>query len=171
MTSLYKVALLILLASGVQLSAQTTSQPAASSPEQAPATPTAPAPAQAETAAPSDAPASASTPLPDAPAARTETAHSGRKVLDWSYWTVNGALIGATVADAQALTDCTNCTYVPSTFHRPGLLYGAGLPADVIVMYIGYDLKKHGHRWWPAPAVALTVLNAYLAYHSYSKAN
>ena len=117
--------------------------------------------------------------LPDAPletvvVAKAETqasAHTGPRALNWSYWAVNGALVGATLADAQALSACPNCTFVPSAFHRSGLLYGAGLPADVLVMYLGYHLKKHGHRWWPVPAAALTAANAYLAYHFASSTN
>ncbi len=114
--------------------------------------------------------------LPDAPvenavAAKATAVHTGPRVMNWSYWTVNGALVGASVADVQALYNCPNCTFVPSAFHRPGLLYGAGIPADILVMYLGYHLKKNGHRWWPVPAAALTVANAYLAYHFASSTN
>jgi hypothetical protein len=104
---------------------------------------------------------------PPAPAEK----RTGPKVLNWTYWTVNGALVGSTVAAAQTLTDCSNCTYVPSTLHRPGLLYGAGLPAATIVMYLGYHLKKNNHRWWYVPAVAFTATNAFLAYHFASNTN
>jgi hypothetical protein len=107
----------------------------------------------------------------NATAAQPKAVPTAPHVLNWSYWTVSGALVGATLADAQALSNCPNCTFVPSAFHRPGLLYGAGLPADILVMYLGYHLKKTGHRWWPVPAAALTVANAYLAYHFASSTN
>jgi hypothetical protein len=74
-------------------------------------------------------------------------------------------MMGASVADAQTLSDCPNCTYIPSTLHRSGILYGVGLPADAAIAYIGYELKRGGHRWWFVPAVAMTVAHSYLAYH------
>lgn len=90
---------------------------------------------------------------------------STAKVADWFYWSVNGALVAASVADAQTLVNCPNCTYIPQELHRPGVLYGVGLPVDVAVGYLGYSLKKKGHAWWAAPAIAFTVANAFLAYH------
>lgn len=129
---------------------------------------------QKEAMQPSAAPTLPDAPLATASAVEPQTHTVVRpepRVMNWTYWTVNGALVGATLANAQAIYNCPNCTFVPSSFHRAGLLYGAGLPADVLVMYLGYHLKKNGHRWWPAPAGALTAASAYLAYHFVSKTN
>lgn len=82
-----------------------------------------------------------------------------------TYWVVTGALFAASAANAEMLARCPNCTFVPTSLHRRGFTYGAGLPVDVAVSYVSYKLEKHGHRWWFAPAVALTVANAYLSYH------
>jgi hypothetical protein len=88
-----------------------------------------------------------------------------KRVADWKYSAVTGALFAASISDAETLVRCDNCTYVPASMHRRGVTFGAGLPIDVAVSYLGYKLKKHGHRWWYVPAVALTAANAYLSYH------
>lgn len=98
--------------------------------------------------------------LPDAPAPIVK-----QKVADWKYTAVTGALFAASVSDAETLVRCDNCTHIPASMHRRGVTLGVGLPIDVAVSYLGYRLKKHGHRWWYVPAVALTAANAYLSYH------
>lgn len=98
--------------------------------------------------------------LPDAPTATVK-----RKVMDWKYTAVTGALFAASASNAETLVRCDNCTYIPLSMHRRGVTYGVGLPIDIAVSYFGYRLKKQGHRWWYVPSVALTAANAYLSYH------
>ena len=81
------------------------------------------------------------------------------------FWTVNLALLGASVANVETLHNCVNCTFVPTNLHDRAVLYGIGLPLDAGIAYLGYHLKKNGHRWWYVPAVALTGVNAGLAAH------
>lgn len=117
----------------------------------------------ASSAATADASASsAQAMLPDAP---VPPAKPKVRVGNWEFYALNSALVGASIADAETLVRCDNCTYVPAPLHRRGLTYGVGLPVDVAVIYLGYELKKKGHRWWYVPGVALTAANAYLSYH------
>lgn len=101
--------------------------------------------------------------VPDAPAPAAKP--TNMKVVDWKFSAVTGALFGATIANAETLNGCDNCTFLPASIHRRGFTYGVGLPVDIAVSYVGYSLKKHGQRWWYVPSMALTVANAYLAYH------
>jgi hypothetical protein len=88
-----------------------------------------------------------------------------KNVTNSFYWLVNSALVAASVANSETLYNCSNCTAVPSSLHRRGVTYGVGLPIDAGVAYLGYYLKKNGHHWWYAPALALTAANGILAYH------
>ena len=101
---------------------------------------------------------------PPTPAAAEERVVH-RKTADLYFWSVTGVLIASTVANAQAYVNCSNCTALPSAFHRSGVLYGVGLPLDVGFASLGFYLKKTGHRWWAAPGAAFAGGNTYLAYH------
>lgn len=81
------------------------------------------------------------------------------------FWTVNLALLGASVANVETLHNCVNCTFIPTNLHDRAVLYGIGLPLDAGIAYLGYHLKKNGHRWWYVPAVAFAGVNAGLAAH------
>jgi hypothetical protein len=99
-------------------------------------------------------PGTAKTPAPE-----------GQKITSTSFWLVNGALLASTVANSETLYNCANCTFLPSSMHRRGVTYGVGMPVDAGLAYLGYYLKKNGHRWWYAPALAVTAANGLLAYH------
>jgi len=108
--------------------------------------------------------------LPDAPTPAEKTGGlptppAQGRVADWEFAEVTSALFEASIADAETLYRCDNCTAVRPAQHRRGVTYGVGLPVDVAVSYLTYRLKKKGHRWWFVPAVALTAANAYLSYH------
>lgn len=149
MRRFYKVSLCIILAAGLPLDAQSGKSGSAASDSSVPCAPA---------------------PLPDAPAPAGKTggiptpAAQG-SVADWEFAEVSSSLFEASIADAETLYRCDNCTFVRSALHRRGVTYGVGLPVDVAVSYMTYRLKKKGHRWWFVPAVALTAANAYLSYH------
>jgi hypothetical protein len=118
----------------------------------------------AQTGMPSAAPVTADSSstqvsLPEAPAPVVKL-----KIADWKYDTITGSLFAASIADAETLERCDNCTVVPASLRRRGVTYGVGLPVDVAVSYLGYELKMKSHRWWYVPAIALTAANAYLSY-------
>lgn len=106
--------------------------------------------------------AAASEPLQDAPApaAKPKAFHAG-----WSYFALTAALFGSSVANSETLARCQTCGSIPESERRRGVTYGAGLPLDAAVSWLGYHLKKKEHRWWFVPGAALTAANAALAYH------
>jgi hypothetical protein len=116
-----------------------------------------------------DAPAAQSAPLPEAPAPARNTpvppAGSMGRTADVKYYFVVSSLAASTVANAEALVRCDNCTFVPWELHRRGITYGIGIPVNIGVSYLSYRWKKAGHRWWYLPSAVLTAGNAYLAYH------
>ena len=173
-----RAVLWILLASSLSLSAQSVT-PVAGNSEPAATMPDAPSAIKADVASSvatraEDAQQAAPT-LPDAPSATpakpTEPASAApkaaveRKVADLSYWAVNGVLFSSSIAYSETLVRCTNCTFLSDQMHRRGVSYGAGFAVDAGAAYLGYYLKKNGHRWWFVPAAALTAANAFLAYH------
>ena len=115
-----------------------------------------------------DASAAQSAPLPEAPAPRNTPvppAGSMGRTADVKYYFVVSSLAASTVANAEALVRCDNCTFVPWELHRRGMTYGIGIPVNIGVSYLSYRWKKAGHRWWFVPSAVLTAGNAYLAYH------
>lgn len=102
---------------------------------------------------------------PEEQVAANTPPRSFQKTIDASYWTVTAALAASSVANAEALYGCSNCAFLPASMHRRGVTYGIGVPVTVGVAYLGYYLKKNGHHWWYAPALALTAANGFLAYH------
>jgi hypothetical protein len=105
---------------------------------------------------------SAQEPLPEAPAPATKPKVA---VMNWEFKAATGALFAASIANSETLYGCDNCTAISAPLHRRGVTYGVAMPVDAAVSYLGYELKKKGHRWWYLPSVALTAANAYLAYH------
>jgi hypothetical protein len=86
-------------------------------------------------------------------------------VTERILWGVTGGLFEASIANAETLVRCPNCTAVPASAHRRAFTYGVGLPLDVAVSYLSYKMIKKGHRWALVVPVALTVANGYLSYH------
>jgi hypothetical protein len=101
--------------------------------------------------------------LPEAPVPTASPIE--KRAADWQYVTVTGSLFGATIANAEALERCDNCTFLEPALHRRGFTYGVGLSVDVGISYLTYRWKKKGYRWWYVPAIVLTAGNAYLSYH------
>ena len=118
--------------------------------------------ADAVTSAPAASPVAQAEALPDLPKSPEK---AGPRVADVKYWAVTSALFAASVADAEALHACANCSIVPDQMHRRGLTYGAGLPLSIIGSYAGYKLKQKGQKWWFVPQVVLAAANGYLSYH------
>jgi len=147
------------LAGALPLCAQTSMQPGS---ESNIASSTAPAIDFSSSATPA-----ASAGLQELPAAPTPapTAKPRLHVVDWKFYSVTGALFAASVADAETLDHCENCTVLSTNARRRGVTYGVGLPIDIAATYVSYALKRKGVRWWFVPAVALTAANGYLAYH------
>ena len=87
------------------------------------------------------------------------------------YLAVTGAMFAASVANAETLVHCVNCTFLPDSVHRRGVTYGLGLSLDAVVSYVSYKLAQKGHRWWYLPEAAVAVANGYLSYHWASSTN
>lgn len=88
---------------------------------------------------------------------------------NWSYWSVNGVMLGSSVLAADLTQKCLEagaCTFVPDAFHSHIAMYGAGLPAAAGVAYLGYRLKAKGYRWWFVPAALVTSGNIVVSVHA-----
>jgi len=114
-----------------------------------------------------DAPSATTAPNQDSTPAEPTSAN----VANWAFHSVNAVMLASTVANAEAAMNCPTCTSLPSSLHHRTFFYGVGLPVDLGLGFIGYDLKKKGHRWWFVPALAMTAANAYLTYHWTSRAH
>jgi hypothetical protein len=95
--------------------------------------------------------------------------HLDSQVRDWSYLTVNGAMLTSSIISAKLTQDCLHsgkCDFVPDAFRSWAAMYGAGVPAAVGVAYLGYYLKKKGYRWWFVPAALVTAGNTVVSAHA-----
>jgi hypothetical protein len=104
-----------------------------------------------------------------APAAATGGLYGGLRVENWSYWTVNGAMFGSSLAAAEFTHTCLQagaCTFMPDTFHSRKSMFEVGMPALVGVSYLDFYLKKKGYRWWFIPPVLVTVGDIVVATHA-----
>ena len=81
------------------------------------------------------------------------------------FWGVTGALFASSIANAEALYRCPNCTFLPSSLHRRGITYGAGFSVDIASTLISRHLIGKKHMVWLAPNAILTAANGFLAYH------
>lgn len=85
------------------------------------------------------------------------------------YWAVNGPMFGSSIVSAELTQACLaaeKCDFVPDAFHSRVAMYGAGVPAAIGVSYLGYYLKKRGHRWWFVPAAMVTAGNVVVSAHA-----
>jgi len=90
-------------------------------------------------------------------------------VLNWSYWTVTGAMLSSSLVSANLTRKCLEanaCTFLPDTFHRPGVMYGAGLPAVAGISYLSYYLKRKHYSWWFVPGALVTAGNIVISTHA-----
>lgn len=90
-------------------------------------------------------------------------------VVDWQYTSVMGAMFTSSIVNVELTNKCLDqgtCSWVPDAFQSRAAMYGAGIPAEIGIAYLSYKLKEHGHKWWYVPAVAVTAMNAYVAYHA-----
>ena len=104
-----------------------------------------------------------------APAASPGVLHADFKVANWSYWTVNGAMLSSSLTSVQLTQECLHsgaCSFVPNAFHSRAAMYGAGLSAAAGVSYLSYYLKRKGYRWWFVPAAVVTAGNIAVSTHA-----
>ncbi|MGA2538129.1 MAG: hypothetical protein ABSF53_19110 [Terracidiphilus sp.] len=104
-----------------------------------------------------------------APAAAVGGLYFDANVANWRFVTVNGVMFGSSVAAAELTQRCLlsgACTDVPNAFHSRAAMYGAGLPAEAGVAYLGYYLKSKGYPWWFAPAIVVTVGDIVVSTHA-----
>ena len=104
-----------------------------------------------------------------APAATGSILYVDSKVADWSYWTVNGAMLSSSLISVHLTQECLHsgaCSFVPNAFHSRAAMYGAGLPAAAGVSYFSYYLKRKGYRWWFVPAAVVTAGNIAVSTHA-----
>jgi hypothetical protein len=142
----------------------------------------------ATAAARESSPAPAASSYPDAPSALTtpgvaetgaeqprlrEAAPAAKgglnRAIDGKYVVVMSAMFAASIVNVEKTNTCLEqhtCAFVPEAFRSRGALYGAGIPAEVGIAYLGYKLKEHRHRWWLLPAMVVTGGNSFVAYHS-----
>lgn len=101
--------------------------------------------------------------------AATRAAYLDAGVANWSYWTVNMAMLGTSEMSAELTQKCIqagDCTAVPNIFHSRLAMNGVGLPAVVGVSYLGYYLKKKDKPWWFVPAAAVVFGNVLVSVHA-----
>ncbi len=133
-------------------------------------------PAQAASSYP-DSPSAVKTPgTPDNSAEksrfqRAAPAAAGglNRALDGKYAVVMSAMFASSIVNVEKTNTCLEqhtCSFVPVAFRSRMALYGAGIPMEAGIAYLGYRLKEQRHRWWFVPALAVTAANAYVAYHS-----
>ena len=105
-----------------------------------------------------------------APAKAAPAAKGGlNRAIDGKYVVVMSAMFAASIVNVEKTNTCLEqhtCAFVPEAFRSRGALYGAGIPAEVGIAYLGYKLKEHRHRWWLLPAMVVTGGNSFVAYHS-----
>jgi hypothetical protein len=101
-------------------------------------------------------------------AAPATTGGVGR-TLDAPYVIQMGAMFASSIVIVEKTNTCIQqhtCSFVPVAFRSRGALYGAGIPVELGIAFVSYKLKQHGHRWWFAPALAVTGANSYVAYRA-----
>lgn len=104
-----------------------------------------------------------------APAAATGGLFGDLRLENWTYWTVNGAMFGSSLAAAEFTHTCLlagACSSVPDTFHSRVTMFEVGVPAMVGVSYLDFYLKKKGYRWWFVPPALVTIGNVIVATHA-----
>lgn len=107
--------------------------------------------------------------LDGARVAATHGPYTDTRVLDWSYWTMNGAMFTSSLVSVDLTHKCLEadaCTFLPDLFHRRRVMYGGGLPAIAAVSYLGYYLKNKHHSWWFVPAALITAGNVVISTHA-----
>ena len=94
------------------------------------------------------------------------------RVADWKYMGLTGGMFAATVANTELTQRCLNqgtCTFFPSALSGRGAMYGVGIPADAVVAYFSYRLKRNYNPLWIVPEALFTGANLYVAAHSWSR--
>lgn len=91
------------------------------------------------------------------------------RTVDAPYLIQMGAMFASSIVAVEKTNTCLQqhtCSFVPVAFRSRGALYGTGIPIELGISYLSYKLKQHGHRWWFAPALAITGANSYVAYRA-----
>jgi hypothetical protein len=91
------------------------------------------------------------------------------RTVDAPYVIQMGAMFASSIVAVEKTNTCLQqhtCSFVPVAFRSRGALYGTGIPIELGIAYLSYKLKQHGHRWWFAPALAITGANSYVAYRA-----
>lgn len=103
------------------------------------------------------------------PVAATGGLYINAGVMNWSYWTVNAAMLTSSLVSVDLTHKCLEadaCTLLPDVFRRRRVMYGGGLPAIAAVSYLGYYLKNKHHSWWFVPAALITAGNVVISTHA-----
>lgn len=95
------------------------------------------------------------------------------RTADKKFWGLTGAMFGASIADAELTQRCLaigTCSYVPSSLRSRKAMYGIGIPADIGIMYLTYNMKRKHKQLWYLPSALVTGANLYVAMHAYHRA-
>jgi hypothetical protein len=106
------------------------------------------------------------------PATRGGSFGVNGRVADWKYMSLTGGMFAATVANTELTQRCLNqgtCTFFPSALSSRVAMYGVGIPADAVVAYFSYRLKRSHNPFWIVPEALFTSANLYVAAHSWSR--
>jgi hypothetical protein len=136
--------------------------------------PDAPSASQSQTPdAPSPAPVSSRHYYQGAsPAAKGGNFGVDRRVADWRYLGLTGAMFGASVANVDLTHRCEaegTCSFLPHPLSRRAFMYGIGIPSDLAVAYVSYRFKRNHNWFWVVPEAAVTGANIFVAAHSWSR--
>jgi hypothetical protein len=90
-----------------------------------------------------------------------------------SYWSLTGAMFSMSIANAELTERCEKekkCNFLPSALSGRAGMYGVGIPADIVIAYMSYRLKKRNHRWlWIVPEAMSAGANFYVGLHSWNR--
>jgi hypothetical protein len=106
------------------------------------------------------------------PAARIGVFAIDRRIADWNYVGLTGAMFGASVTDVELTERCQEqktCRFVPPAVSGRLAMYGLGIPAGLAVAYTSYRLKRNHHWFWVVPEALITGANVLVAAHSWGQ--
>ncbi len=92
---------------------------------------------------------------------------------DKKFWGLTGAMFGASVSDVELIYRCEaigTCSFLPPSMRRRMVMYGIGLPADLGITYLTYNMKRKHKQLWYLPSALVTGANLYVAMHAYHRA-
>ena len=112
-------------------------------------------------------------PAPSANAGTKARESSSKKSLwansNLTYWALQGLMFASVVATVETTHNCMDagsCTGVPDPLKSRTAMYSLGVPVAVGLSILGYELKKHGNRFWYLPSVLVIGGDTVLTVHS-----